>query len=80
MCSHCTGIPTRSLAEESLSDLMLGWEQGELSQGKEMELFQRLVDSGLAWSLQGMYGRRAKEMLEAGLIDRRHITEDRDED
>lgn len=34
-------------------DRMIAWEQGELSGDDEVRLFQELVDSGLAWRLQG---------------------------
>lgn len=47
---------------------MVRWENGELNQGEEDALFQHLVDSGLAWSLQGMYGRKAAELAHAGRI------------
>jgi hypothetical protein len=47
---------------------MMAWEEGELNEDAEIELFQNLVDSGLAWQLQGCYGRHAMRMIEAGLI------------
>lgn len=50
---------------------MIAWEQGDLDQDGEIELFQELVDSGLAWQLQGCYGRQAARMIEAGLITQR---------
>lgn len=48
-------------------DAMMAWEQGELSDEDTVTLFQRLIDSGLAWQLQGCYGRQAMRMLEAGV-------------
>lgn len=47
---------------------LVAWESGELSDDETIELFQELVSSGLAWQLQGTYGRTAAAMLEAGLI------------
>jgi hypothetical protein len=49
-------------------DLMIAWEQGDLDQEQECQLFQQLVDSGLAWQLQGCYGRNAMALIKAGLI------------
>jgi hypothetical protein len=30
--------------------------------------WQHLVDSGLAWRLQGWFGRRARDLIDAGFI------------
>ena len=32
--------------------------------------WQQLIDTGLAWSLQGWFGRRAMEMIETGVCHR----------
>lgn len=47
---------------------MMAFEAGELNEEETVELFQRLVDSGLAWQLQGFYGRTASQLIEAGLV------------
>ena len=49
-------------------DKIIAYEQGNLSDDETLELFQTLVDNGMAWSLQGSYGRTAASLLEAGLI------------
>ena len=47
---------------------IIEWENGGMSETDEIEFFQGLVDTGLAWSLQGMYGRRAMQLIESGLV------------
>lgn len=47
-------------------DAMMRWETGELPFEEEVELFQELIDNGMAWRLQGCYGRHAAAMIEAG--------------
>jgi hypothetical protein len=50
-------------------DAILAFESGDLSNDEALELFQHLVDSGLAWQLQGSYGRTAQRLIDAGMID-----------
>lgn len=52
-------------------DRLIAFEQGELGDDEIIELFQHLVDTGLAWKLQGFYGRTATALINAGLVTRR---------
>ena len=47
---------------------LVAFESGELDDDSTVDLFQRLVDSGMAWTLQGAYGRTAMALLAAGVI------------
>lgn len=47
---------------------IIALESGELDNESVIELFQHLVNTGLAWQLQGSYGRTAKALIEAGEI------------
>ena len=38
---------------------MIAWEDGELDEEETQALFERLVENGLIWQLQGAYGREA---------------------
>lgn len=49
---------------------IIAYEQGELDREQTIELFQQLVNSGLAWQLQGHYGRTAAALIDAGEVQR----------
>ena len=44
-------------------DDRMDFENGELSEIAEIKLFQKLINSGDVWHLQGSYGRRAMQLL-----------------
>jgi len=50
-------------------DKIIAYEQGDLDEDATIELFQELVNSGLAWQLQGSYGRTAQSLIDAGLVE-----------
>ena len=46
---------------------IIDYEDGSLDDDRVVELFQHLIESGLAWKLQGHYGRTAERLIRAGL-------------
>jgi hypothetical protein len=52
-----------------LTTAIINYETDQMETTDEvLELFQHLVDTGMAWSLQGHYGRTATALIEAGHI------------
>lgn len=49
-------------------DKIIDYEMGLLSDEEALELFAELIRTGLAWKLQGSYGRTAKHLIESGVI------------
>jgi hypothetical protein len=54
------------MAKDMVSDV-IEWEEEGMSYKKEAKFFQKLINSGDVWKLQGSYGRRAMELIEAGV-------------
>lgn len=53
---------------EDIVGRIMRFEDGGMEEDEVYELFQDLVDSGMAWSLQGSYGRIAAGLIEMGVI------------
>jgi len=47
-------------------------EGAGLTEKQNIQIWQHLVDTGMAWSLQGWYGRTASAMIEAGIIHKKN--------
>lgn len=56
---------------------IMKYEDGEMNDDEVIELFQELVDNGMAWRLQGHYGRTAHALIEGGFIEPREIKNDK---
>jgi hypothetical protein len=44
----------------------------EADEDKQIEAWQHLVDTGLAWRLQGWFGRTAMDLIKQGVIKRKN--------
>jgi len=59
---------------KNLLDKILAYENGEMEKGEVLVFFQELVNTGLAWKLQGSYGRMAVRLIETGEINQKSLT------
>ena len=56
-----------SLTDYMAVGLVEGFEEGTTQQ--QIEAWQYLHDTGLAYTLQGWFGRRAQQLIEEGIIN-----------
>ena len=66
-----TPQPSEESMNRHLTDMIVRYEMGELDELDCIALFQELIDTGLAWQLQGSYGRTATALIEAGYCEAR---------
>jgi len=53
--------------DRNITGRLIAFESGALGEDQMIELFQDLIDTGLAWELQGTYGRTALALISNGL-------------
>lgn len=46
---------------------LIRYENDEMTSEEEVVFFQMLIDTGMAWTLQGHYGRTAEHFIKEGL-------------
>ena len=54
-----------------LTSAIIEYEGGDMKTKDMLELFSHLIKTGLAWTLQGMYGRTANALIDEGLLDKK---------
>jgi len=54
----------------NILDSIIKYEDGSMNAAEIIELFQELVNNGMAWSLQGHYGRFATQLIDEGIVTR----------
>ena len=59
---------TATMIAEGQCDLA-GIDETELTKEMYLEAWQHLVDTGLAWQLQGSFGRMAQHLIDKGVIN-----------
>ena len=63
----CYDISTMDSKDTNMVDKIVRYENGTMDEDETIQFFQELIDSGLAWQLQGSYGRTAKYLIEEGM-------------
>jgi hypothetical protein len=52
-----------------LVDQLIAYEEGQITGDEEIAFFERLVQTGTCWQLQGHYQRMGATLIEAGLVN-----------
>ena len=52
---------------ENFKAVMIAEGVDPANEEEQIEAWQHLIDSGLAWSLQGWFGRNASSLIEQGI-------------
>lgn len=52
-------------------DDIIDYENGDMDWDRLVDFFQNLIDTGMAWTLQGSYGRMAQSLIDEGYCERK---------
>lgn len=58
------------ITEKNRIDYIMSYEDGSIDDRGVLELFSHLIKNGMAWNLQGHYGRFAKSLIDDNYIDK----------
>lgn len=58
------------MTKDQFINTLIQYESEGLDDDTTIAFFQYLVDTGLAWQLQGHYGRTASALIDAGYVRR----------
>ena len=61
------------MVRKEMIDKIISYEKDELNDEETIQLFQGLINNGMAWQLQGHYGRVATQLIEDGLCKEAEI-------
>ena len=50
--------------KKDIIDYIMDYEMGNMSDLDTLKMFSELIKNGMAWNLQGHYGRTAKHLIE----------------
>ena len=58
------------ITNENRVNYIMGYECGDLNDKETLELFSHLIKNGMAWNLQGHYGRTASQLITHDYINK----------
>jgi len=64
------GRVIKRISQKNIIYFLQEYEKFRLDYKQELKLFSYLIKTSLAWRLQGLYGRRANELIRAGVISK----------
>jgi len=60
---------SKKITSTNLATYLTEYEKGNLGVRQSLKLYSFLIKTGLAWKLQGKYGRLANQLVSDGVID-----------
>jgi len=64
LCRNCSFDMLNSSLD--IVDAVMDFEEGNMSEVELVNFFQKIIQSGVVWNLQGVYGRIAVDLIERG--------------